>query len=1341
MNDAALRRNPFPGLRPFEPDEEHLFFGRDQQIDELLRRLGTQSFVAVSGESGSGKSSLIRAGLLPALYGGFIARAGSAWRIAVCRPGADPIGQLARALADPAVLGTAAVDADLQEALLETTLRRGGRGLVEAMRQARLGPSEQLLVVVDQFEEIFRFKRAALRPAAADEAAAFVKLLLEAVAKRELPIYVILTLRSDFLGDCAEFHGLPETINQGIFLIPRMSRDELRLACEGPVRVAGGDIAPRLLHTLLNEVGDDPDQLPLLQHALMRTWEHWQGAGSARGPLDLEHYQAVGGLQSALSRHADEAYFELGDERRPLAEKLFKCLCDRGPDNREVRRPAPLAEIGQVLGVAEAEVIAVVEGFRRADRSFLMPPPKFPLRPETVVDIGHESLIRQWIRLREWVSEDAESRDVYLRLADAAERHARGRAGLWHDPELQHALDWQQQRQPTPAWGSRLHPQFERTMAFLDASRANREEEARRARAARDAARRQGYLLASVILTAIFGSLLFYVFHTRQQLQTQFALLQVGKLTVDSRSIAEATPSLLERSALLAIEALRRVEEIPPESALREDLAIRSRSDLEYDLPLLTRPKLRMRHSGTVYAVAFSPDGDAMATGSVQGAAVWSSADGHLIAGWQGGAVHALAFRPGGDGLAVAGADGSAELLDVQSGNARRILRAAQGHTKPIRKFAFSPEGRYLAAGDEGGQVCVWDLTGSGAETCLQQGGSIRTVAFSPDGRHLAAGSSLNTAMLWRWQDNRASLRATLKHRDTIQSLAFSPDSHFLVTGSDDKNVAVWDVREDRDDQQLLHLLPHRGRVKEVAFSPDGRWLTTANTDGMLRMWSWPVTEPHNYRVFRHHDAVLGIAFSPDGQRLATVSEDDTGKLWDVVSGLELARLAHHSGPVRSVAFSPDGKSIVTGGFDGLAILWSPAERSGLRAFGHADTVGTLAYSPSGRLIVSGARDNHARLWEVASGRMLADFPHGGNVKAVAFNRDERLLATASSDGSARIWEVASGKELARLHHDGFVSSVAFSPDSRLLLSGGADDKARLWQTGDGKQVAEFDHPDTVNEIAFSPGGEFIATTSEDQTARVWDPQTGAVLFSVPFQGPARILAFSPDGKYFAAGGMDAAARLWSMETRREIARLPHKGPIKAIRFSPDSRWIATGSTDNTSSMWSAADGSLARSLSHEGSVMAIAFSSDGKLMATGSDANNARIWDAASDRELARYYHPGPVLALAFNPAADSQLAIASSENVLWLRTWNRPLAEVMADACNRLGRNLTPEEWKRYFGDEPFRPSCKDAATPENVFAATPSSPTTHAEGEPSPPAADSRRNYAAPSPSSRTWVTRES
>ncbi len=488
MKKTKITIHPFPGLRPFEEEEEHLFFGREKSVTELLSRLRMSRFLAVIGTSGSGKSSLIKAGLLPSLYRGFMAQAGSSWRVALFRPGDNPIGNLADVLAKAGLPGedmdNTDKDADqsnIYGKFLETTLRRSNRGLIEIVKQARLPEYENLLIVVDQFEELFRFsKLERSKEDGKQDSAAFIKLLLESCMQTEFPIYIFLTMRSDFLGDCTEFRGLPEAINKSQYLIPRMTREEKRAAIAGPIAVGSAEISPTLLSRLLNDVGDNPDHLPILQHALMRTWDYWEEKRREGEPLDFKHYEAIGTMERALSQHAEEAYAELKSEKsRTICERMFKLLTDRGDTGRYVRRPAKVSEICSVTNASEKEVIDVINVFRRPGRTFLMPPPGVSLNSDSVIDISHESFMRIWTRLIEWVIEEEKSAELYLALAKQAGLYERGKVSLWRDPELMFALKWREGNKPNAVWAQRYDPSYDRAINFLDASKKQKEHEIR----------------------------------------------------------------------------------------------------------------------------------------------------------------------------------------------------------------------------------------------------------------------------------------------------------------------------------------------------------------------------------------------------------------------------------------------------------------------------------------------------------------------------------------------------------------------------------------------------------------------------------------------------------------------------------------------------------------------------------------------------------------------------------------------------------------------------------------------------------------------------------------------
>jgi conflict system STAND superfamily ATPase len=471
----------FPGLRPFEAEDAVLFFGRDDQTDELLRRLQDTHFLAVVGLSGSGKSSLVRAGLLPALRRGHLAGAGPQWRVCVLRPGSDPLGSLAREL--NRTLG------ERPDRL--SILRSSKLGLADASRYGRKA-DENLLIVVDQFEELFRFE-----DGDRTQGAAFVELLMTAALETEpgYAIYIVITLRSDFIGECARFRRLPEVLNESQYLVPRMAARDLREVIQGPAALGGLKVEPGLLDTLIDKTGDDPDQLPILQHLLMQMWDLHEGS-----TLGMRQYKEVGGWNDALNRHADKVLKSLSPERQEVAKRIFQRLTEKGREGRGLRRPARMSDLVAVAQAPETEVKLVLEHFRQEGRSFLTSPDR-ELTSESDVDITHESLIRNWQELRKWVDEEATSGEWYRRVADRRNIGGALLVGL----ELEAALRARELGNWNTAWavryadGERAAVSFRDVDQFLDDSEKQRRDAVSRLR------KRQALTMAVAIVFAFLA--------------------------------------------------------------------------------------------------------------------------------------------------------------------------------------------------------------------------------------------------------------------------------------------------------------------------------------------------------------------------------------------------------------------------------------------------------------------------------------------------------------------------------------------------------------------------------------------------------------------------------------------------------------------------------------------------------------------------------------------------------------------------------------------------------------------------------------------------------------------
>ncbi|HEY6324373.1 MAG TPA: AAA family ATPase [Thermoanaerobaculia bacterium] len=1027
---AASLFNPFPGLRSFEAEEDHLFFGRERQVDELLARLRRSRFLNVVGTSGSGKSSLVRSGLIPALYGGFMLQAGSSWRIAVLRPGDDPIGNLAAALDQPGALGAGAAGAEYQRALLDATLHRSAQGLAECMRLARVPAQDNLLIVVDQFEEIFRFKRNFHIKGSGEEAAAFVRLLLTAAQQDVQPVYVVLTMRSDFIGSCSEFPSLAEAINISQYLVPRLNREERRAAIAGPVAVGGGEIAPRLVLRLLNDVGDDPDQLPILQHALMRTWDHWTEHHAPGEPLDLRHYEAIGTMKEALSQHAEEAYHELASVREQrIAEAMFKALTDRGSDQRGLRRPVRLAEVCSLAETGEQEVIAVVERFRMPGRSFLMPPAGVELTGGSVLDISHESLMRIWTRLIQWVDDEARSAQIYLRLSKAAQQYQDGAGGLWRDPELQLASSWREEASPNLQWARRYDPAFERAMLFLDYSRKERDLwiERREQARSRQLARTRWLAIvlgAGALLTLAFGLyalvLKIDAEDARREAVVQEVIAQRRELDARrEKDHAEKQRQLAERERSNA-EAARHAAQRQEEVAESERLHAQREQERA-----LGEKRLAEASEGRARSAQSASE-----------------------------AQHRIAVEE----------KRRAEDLGQQAASSEQVARRL-AHLELARSLALQ-------------SLQIQDAPLAGL---------LAAQAFALNGQIGGAEEPNIYDALLQALHRLDPQQEQVLHApgDAVRALALAGDGRTLATGSDDGGVRLFDLEHRRAAPVLLGTLP--GGVRSLVISPGAPagaaiLLAAGGFEGAVEIWDLrqrkaPPKLLAGGGASGGGRSVNGLAFSPAGDRLAAACADGNVRLWDPLrAGTAPAVLPAGARRLTALAISPDGARLAAAsagaggasGSSGGVLLWSlprPGERAGEAAvLGAGDDVRSLAMSGDGRLLAAGTGSGAILLWDVGAGehgRPPAGSPrvlsgHTAAVTALAFSSSHPLLASASLDGTVRLRHAEQpDRTLVLTDHEGWVWAVALSADGERVLSGGHDRTVRVRGTSPGPYFEE----------------------------------------------------------------------------------------------------------------------------------------------------------------------------------------------------------------------------------------------------------------------------------------------
>lgn len=1029
--------NPFPGLRPFKIEESHLFFGREGQSDEVLLKLSKSRFVGVIGPSGSGKSSFIYCGVLPILYGGFLTDASPNWEVVVTRPGAGPIDNLAESLlrSTREYQDADADDKKIKRTIVSTLLRSSSLGLVEAIQQSRRSADINYLILVDQFEELFRFKDST-DPNSVDETLAFVNLLMEAVNYEDAPIYVAITMRSDFIGDCAQFPDLTRKINDSHYLIPQMTRDQKRRAIEGPVAVGGARIAPRLVQQLLNDLGDNPDQLPILQHALMRTWSYWTRYKDYDDePIDLKHYEAIGTMSEALSQHANEAFDELDDEQKRICEALFKAITEKRGENFGIRRPTRLNEIAAIADVSEEDVIVVLEKFREPGRSLLTPAYGTPLQSRSMIDISHESLMRIWTRLKNWVDDEAEAVQMYLRLAEAAAQYQVGKAGLWRPPDLQLALNWQTKHKPTLVWGQRYHPAFERTLIFLEYSKKEFETEQRIKELEAKRKLRNARIFAIVLGTATVISLLFLVYALVQKTQADRArevALQNEAKAVAATKEAEKQKALAEEQAQIAkqqAEIARQQKAIAEEN---EALANAARAEAVKNADEAKRQ-----------------EGIALKNADAARKAQTLAEKNEALAKEQEARAQAERYRAIAKAMAIKskelGNNPEQEALiaqqahnfndkykgykydnDIYNGlfralanNEDPMTKSLEGHLKgAARALETRVNSNHIYSGGSDGRIIRWTLDNSGKwnSEIIEDGRTdylVFTLDISADESLLAAGGSYpanrnaNFVELYDLKNPGNPKKKITGFLSDIGDIHFTNDNKgFYARDNSGHSIKYSDLSTAKE------VISSKEKINYLDLSPDGKRLVGAGNEGNLYIWN--IANNYEQTVYKIDNAGRGLtaaAFAPDGRMI--IVGNVYGLLRIVDTGIVIRELSGHTSAIEHIKFNFAGTFMATSSKDFSIRLWeySKPEMPPMVLSDH-DWVWGVAFTPNDEQLMAGinsVKEEIGTTGNLKSNQTIHAWPT--NIRSMS----DKLCSYTKRNMSKEEWNLYVGEDLPYL--------------------------------------------------------------------------------------------------------------------------------------------------------------------------------------------------------------------------------------------------------------------------------------------------------------------------------------
>lgn len=1138
---------PYRGLLRFGSKQTDFFFGRDRETEELINRIKRNSFLAIIGPSGSGKSSLVRAGLIPRLIDNALPGSKD-WKFLKFTPGDKPLRTMAEQLS---TLETSDNRLKLIDDIAER-IETKSNGLREVVTGLLAEGDENLFILIDQFEELFTHCQDT--PARCrQQASQFIDNLYEAVSVPDQRIRIVITMRADFMERALGIAKLKDLLQDRDYKLGPMDVDELREAIVRPAQKVGALLEKGLVHSILSDIEDQSGVLPLMQHALHELWLARKGIW-----LTMEAYERSRGVKGALQRRAQDTYESMSASQKDIARNIFLRLTSLGEGVSDTRRRVSTDELFPA-GVDPDEVEHVLQLLSREESRLIV-------TDDQGVEVTHEALIQEWGQLQEWLDSDRDLIRAHRQLTRAS-------------------LEWEAlDRDPGVLFrGAKLNQAKELFLENLENLNKSEKDFLETSISTDDRQRRNARIVQISLVTISIVAVIAAIFATFSTIKAnrQANINKSREMASISLSIAETN---LDSALLLIAEGMQRNYNQQTQDSM---LAILSWN------PQLAR-HIHNR-AEDVRDIALSPDGKILACASSDHMVrLFDFETGQLLGNPMSGhedIVWSVAFNQDGSLLASGGKDGTLRLWDPDTGN--QLGGPLTGHSDQVQSVVFSSDGKLLISASNDGTVRIWDPnTGKQiGEPLIGHKQPVLRVAINHDGSIIASGSDDNTLIFWDVQ-SRSMLHAPILAHDgkNVRSVAFNPSGTILATGGADGIIKLWDPIT--GEQIGEPLVGHNGIVWTLAFNREGTLLASSGTDKAIRLWDPDSGEQVESSFTDSVRYIWSILFSHDSKQIVAAGADHHIRLWDIEPKYRTGhKMYGHDRAVRSVVFNSDGTLLASGAADNSVIVWNPFTGENISGplTGHSDWVRSLAFSPFDNLLISAAADGHLIFWDLSNFTEIARLSPEGDtppIRSVVFHPQENIVATGSADGVIRFWDVEAQTQIGEpiVGHEGAIWSVVFSPDGTLLASGSYDKTIRLWDVKTRTQIGEAlaGHNGTVWTVDFSVDGEMLAsggcrTFDENEICvegemYIWDVKSGKQIHGPITKHEDIIwsLAFNPNGTELATASGDDTIIIWDVDTWKPIGQPldGHHADVNTVTYSPGGGILASGSWDTTVLLW-----------------------------------------------------------------------------------------------------------------------------------------------------------------------------